>query len=113
MAGGKGGVSGTANVVPELVISVYNHWESGNLKEAEMAQMLMKPMLDAYQFSTLPSVYKEALHMMGMAVGPSRMPVGPLSEDQKDRLFAILTDYAIQKFIDKDTLKRVKAISGS
>jgi 4-hydroxy-tetrahydrodipicolinate synthase len=92
-AGGKGGVSGSANVLPELLVSIYEHWQSGHIEAAEAAQALLQPLSQVYRMATLPSVFKEAMNRMGLEAGPCRSPIGPLPAEASDELDRVLRHY--------------------
>lgn len=101
MAGGRGAIAATANVFPEAVVSIYEHWKAGRLKEAEEAQRVLRDLRGAFQLGTLPSVLKAVLNYIGVEAGPSRRPVAPLtpSADQEVRLM-------IERYENKGLLKR-------
>ncbi|MFC0330319.1 4-hydroxy-tetrahydrodipicolinate synthase [Paenibacillus sepulcri] len=92
-AGGKGGVSGSANVLPELLVSIYNLWQNGDEEAAEKAQALLAPLSQVYQKATLPSVFKEAMNRMGLEAGPCRSPIAPLNPDASAELDHVLGYY--------------------
>jgi len=46
----------------------------------------------AFTWGTFPVVIKEALDLIGMDGGPARMPVGPMSEAQRERLRCCLAN---------------------
>lgn len=92
-AGGKGGVSGSANVLPELMVSIYTHWQCNNIEAAEAAQSLLQPLSQVYRMATLPSVFKEAMNRMGLEAGPCRSPIGPLPAEASDELDRVLRYY--------------------
>jgi 4-hydroxy-tetrahydrodipicolinate synthase len=100
LAGGKGGVSGSANVLPELILSIYRHWQNGNAAEAERVQELLAPLSAVYQKATLPSVFKEAMNMMGLEAGPCRLPISPLAPDVRHELEQVLRQYRELGFVD-------------
>ncbi|MGG4035985.1 4-hydroxy-tetrahydrodipicolinate synthase [Paenibacillus cisolokensis] len=103
-AGGTGGVSGSANVVPELMISIYTHWKSGEREAAAKAQSLLAPLTEVYRKATLPSVFKEALNRIGLEAGPCRMPIAPLPPDVSEELDGVLGYYRERGYIhDKET----------
>lgn len=93
IAGGKGGVSGSANVVPELMLSIYNLWKQGDIEQAVKVQRDLRPLSAVYQKATLPSVFKEAMNMMGLEAGPSRPPVGPVPAEIREELYEVLLKY--------------------
>ena len=93
--GAKGAIAATANVVPALVVSIYELLKKGDLAGARKAQEALAPLRMAFTWGTFPVVIKEALDLLGMEGGPARMPVGPMSEAQRERLKVLLTEYQL------------------
>ncbi|MDF2964405.1 MAG: 4-hydroxy-tetrahydrodipicolinate synthase [Paenibacillus sp.] len=96
MAGGKGAIAATANLFPELVVSIYENWKQGKLEEAEAMQRKLRGIRGAFQWGTLPSVLKEAMNIAGLPAGPSRLPVGALAEPHLSTLQHLMEDYRKQ-----------------
>lgn len=92
MAGAKGSIAATANVCPELVVKIYDNVKAGRIDAAREAQEALAPLRLAFTWGTFPVVIKEALDLMGMEGGPCRMPVGPLTREQRERLRALLKE---------------------
>jgi len=88
--GTKGAIAATANVVPALVARIYNCVVAGDLEGAKQAQEALAPLRLAFTWGTFPVVIKEALNLMGMDAGPARRPVGPMSEEKREQLAAVL-----------------------
>lgn len=79
MAGGKGAIAATANIFPETVAGIYNHWQSGDFEAAEQSQRVLRDLRAAFALGTLPSVLKAVLDEIGLPAGPSRLPVAQLT----------------------------------
>lgn len=92
MYGAKGSIAATANVKPELVVSIYELFVAGDLDGAREAQEALAPLRMAFSWGTFPVVIKEALDLMGMEAGTSRAPVGPMSTDRREQLQEVLKD---------------------
>jgi 4-hydroxy-tetrahydrodipicolinate synthase len=93
MAGGRGGVSGSANVVPDLMTAIYTHWKNGELEQAREAQERLRPLSAVYKKATLPSVFKEAMNLLGLEAGPCRSPVLPPEPAVLNELRDVLQRY--------------------
>ncbi|MFC0215328.1 4-hydroxy-tetrahydrodipicolinate synthase [Paenibacillus chartarius] len=93
MAGGKGAIAATANVLPETVVAIYENWKSGRFHEAQQAQDLLKPLRAAMSWGTLPSVLKEAMNLIGLPAGPARLPVEAISEQTRQELVRLIRQY--------------------
>ncbi len=90
--GAQGAIAATANVAPRLVVSIYECFKAGDLAGAQRAQETLAPLRHAFAWGTFPVVIKEALDLMGIACGPARAPVGPLSAEQRERLKNVLRE---------------------
>jgi len=92
LSGAKGGIAATANVVPSLVVSIYECFKQGDLAGSRQAQEALAPLRMAFTWGTFPVVIKEALDLIGLEGGPGRAPVGPMSPAQHERLSNLLKE---------------------
>lgn len=99
--GGYGAVAATANVVPGLVVSIYNKFAAGDLKGALEAQYALAPLRLAFGLGTFPSVTKEAMNVLGVNSGSPVKPVSGLSPANLEKL----------RIIVEETLKRQEELS--
>ena len=90
--GAKGAIAATANVVPALVVSIYECFKQNDLKASLQAQEALAPLRMAFTWGTFPVVIKEALDLIGLEGGPSRAPVGPMTPSQRERLKNLLIE---------------------
>jgi len=90
--GGKAAIAATANVIPRLVVEIYESFIKGDLKRAKEAQYSLLPLRSAFSLGTFPVVIKEAMAMIGKPGGPAKSPVGPLSEENREKLRSALKD---------------------
>jgi 4-hydroxy-tetrahydrodipicolinate synthase len=88
--GAAGAVSASANVVPELVVSVYDAVSARDFIRGRELQRLLVPLRLAFDLGTFPAVIKEAMQMIGLPAGPVRRPVEPLGDEARIRLRDIL-----------------------
>lgn len=80
LLGGSGAVAGTANVIPHILVNLYNAFIKGNIEEARMWQDRIAPLRADGNLFTPPSVIKVQANIAGYSVGKSRMPI--LCDDQ-------------------------------
>lgn len=80
LAGGAGGISGLANVVPELIVSLYEHWNAGDMAGAARAQNSIRPLRACLRLGNPNSIIKRAANLAGHAVGPARRPASGADE---------------------------------
>jgi 4-hydroxy-tetrahydrodipicolinate synthase len=83
LMGGKGCMTATANVLPEILVEIYNNWEKKNI---DIAVNLQYTLLKAIRtMSTLPTPigFKLALETRGFNMGS---PKQPYSEDISSKI---------------------------
>ncbi|MCV4271450.1 4-hydroxy-tetrahydrodipicolinate synthase [Pseudomonas capsici] len=93
LAGGDGAIAATANAVPEVVMSIWNNFQSGNHEAARAAQEALRPLRDAFALGTMPVVLKTATQLLNVPVGPCRAPVQPLDAAALEKLQGLLAVY--------------------
>jgi 4-hydroxy-tetrahydrodipicolinate synthase len=72
--GGAGTVASSANIVPELVVEIYDKFMAGDLAGALEAQYRLAPMRMAYNLGSFPVVTKDYMRLLGFEVGESIRP---------------------------------------
>ncbi|MCF6298856.1 MAG: 4-hydroxy-tetrahydrodipicolinate synthase [Thiomicrorhabdus sp.] len=95
LAGGHGGISVTANIVPQQVHEVYAAALAG---DAEKAHQLDKPLQAIHRdifIESNPIPVKWALSKMGLMGGMIRMPLTPLSEACQPIVLKALQDAGV------------------
>lgn len=80
--GAVGGVAATGNVMPELVVELYDAFRAGDWERSRNAQAKVALLRGALGIGTFPSVLKGAMALIGEPVGPPRLPVAPLTPTQ-------------------------------
>jgi len=93
--GGKGAVAATANIVPQLVVKIYEEYQKGNYEEALKAQFQLAPLRMAFSLGSFPVVMKEGLNLLGIEVGSTFKPVKPLTEEAREKLREVLRDMQV------------------
>jgi 4-hydroxy-tetrahydrodipicolinate synthase len=73
--GGKGVISVTANIVPEMVKEMVFAYLEGNTEKAQKLHYKLLPLTDALFVETNPIPVKTALWHLGFEVGPLRLPL--------------------------------------
>lgn len=81
LAGGKGGVSGCANVFPHNMTAIYERWLAGDLSGAREAQERIRPFRDCFRYGNPNTIVKAAAAMLGQPVGRCRAPFNRLSDE--------------------------------
>ncbi len=94
--GAVGAIAATANVVPTLVVEIYNAYLDGDIQRALLAQKKLLPLRLAFDLGTFPMVVKEALNLIGIYVGAARSPISYLQEAEKNELKTILQNLGLR-----------------
>lgn len=81
LAGGAGGITAVANIYPEVMVSIYQHYEAGDLEQAKAAQDSIRPIRNCFRFGNPNTVTKTAVRLAGYPVGPCRRPFSYLSDE--------------------------------
>jgi len=84
--GGAGAVASSANVVPELVVEIYNKFMAGDLQGALEAQYRLAPMRMAYGLGSFPVVTKDYMRLLGFDVGEPVLPNTRCKPEQMEKL---------------------------
>ena len=85
-----GAVAATANVVPELVVGIYEAFMAGDHALALERQRKLAPLRYAFGLGPFPVTVKDALNLMGLPAGPCRAPIKSLTGAPREKLAAIL-----------------------
>lgn len=93
--GAKGGISGLANPLPELFVSMYKDYLSGDLEGAKRKQLLINDIRNTIKQFPSISALKVMLRLRGIDVGNVRPPLRDLSSDQEAVLKKILLDLGL------------------
>jgi 4-hydroxy-tetrahydrodipicolinate synthase len=88
--GVRGSVPATANIAPRLAVEIYEAVQRGDHAAAKAAQIKLSPVRISLMLGTAPGGVKAALALLGMPIGPSRSPVGPLPPDKLQKMRAAL-----------------------
>lgn len=84
MYGAAGCVASTANVVPELVVDIYDKFMAGDWPAAVEAQYKLAPLRLAYSLGSFPAATKDVARLVGMEAGRSLRPVHNAADETLD-----------------------------
>jgi 4-hydroxy-tetrahydrodipicolinate synthase len=90
--GARGAVPASANVAPALCVATYEAFRRGDVEAARQAQARLNPVRLSLALGTAPGGVKAALSMLGMGLGPSRAPVGPVAAERLPQLRSALAE---------------------
>ena len=80
-AGACGGVSGNANVFPEIVVSLYRAFSQGEYDAAHQQQRLLNQIVEILDFGENLSLFKRILGLRGLRGGAVRPPLLEAAEE--------------------------------
>jgi len=84
--GGRGVISVVADVAPRKMVAMVEAMLKGDLATARRIHYSLSPLADALFLETNPIPVKAATRMMGLAAGPLRLPLAPISEKNEKRV---------------------------
>ena len=93
--GFDGCVSGNANVVPELMVSLYNAVEGGDLKSARPIQQKINRVRALLGDGGNLSLFKGMLTRRGIPVGDVRPPLPAEPAESLERIWQELVEYSV------------------
>lgn len=96
--GGAGVVSVASHVIGNEMQEMINHFKNGQVQEAANAHRRLIPIMKALFAAPNPAPVKAALNINGVSVGGLRLPLLPLSEEEKNTLQAVLPASKIKIF---------------
>lgn len=88
--GGVGVISVVSNEAPELVVRLTRLLREGNYAEARKVHFQLLPLFRANFYETNPIPVKAALAMLGFVEEVYRLPMVPMSKENRDRLEQVL-----------------------
>lgn len=91
--GGKGGITAVANILPEMMVSIYQNWLKGDLTSAEAAQQGIQPIRNCFKYGNPNSIVKRAANLIGQPLGPCRKPFGMVSEETDKAILETINHY--------------------
>ncbi len=93
--GGKGVISVLSNICPQETHDIVAWFLDGNVADSRELQLKALPLVHALFCEVNPIPVKTALNLMGMEVGPLRLPMTPMEEANKMRLVQAMKDFGI------------------
>ena len=94
--GGLGVISVLSNVAPKQTHDIVMKFMEGDTREAARLQLEAIPLINALFCEVNPIPVKTAMNMMGMEVGPLRMPICEMEESNKETLAKAMKDYGLK-----------------
>ena len=95
--GAKGVISVLSNVAPKQTHDICATFAAGNVEKSRQLQFEALELVDALFCEVNPIPVKTALNLMGMEVGPLRMPLCEMEEANLNKLKTALKNYGLIK----------------
>lgn len=92
LAGGTGGIAGCANVFPEVMASIYNYFEAGDLDNARKAQDSIRSFRACFKYGNPNTIVKTAVNLLGYPVGRCRAPFNQVPAEGVEALLKVLKE---------------------
>lgn len=89
--GGRGIISVAANVIPKEMADITHLWLEGKTEESSNLQVRLFELMNALFLEVNPIPVKTAMNLLGMNVGPLRMPLCEMSAANLAKLKAALS----------------------
>ena len=93
--GGKGVISVLANVVPVQAVEICDKFFEGDLAGSAKLQLDLLPLIKALVLQTNPIPAKAALARMGMIEDRLRLPLTPMEEPHRSKLYERMTELGL------------------
>ena len=84
--GGSGVISVASNIVPDLVNGIYEHFCEGRPRLSCRLQLNLLPFINTLFSEVNPIPIKQMLNEEGFGVGIPRLPLVPMSEQNKEKM---------------------------
>jgi 4-hydroxy-tetrahydrodipicolinate synthase len=75
MVGAKGCITGTAGILPEVMVGIYNAWQKGDYEKSRELQFSILLLVRALFSVPFPLGFKMALEVRGFKMGPPQQPL--------------------------------------
>ena len=93
--GGLGVISVAANIAPRYMHDMVWNYLNGNIEEARKMQLDVIELVDALFCETNPIPVKHAMNLMGLGVGPFRMPLVSMQSDNLEKLKRAMINFGL------------------
>lgn len=93
--GGKGVISVLSNICPKIAHDIPSLYLEGKCKESAELQLKYLKLCNAMFMDVNPIPVKVAMNMMGMDVGPLRLPLCEMDDAKTEKLHKILAEYGL------------------
>lgn len=93
--GAKGVITVTANIAPSDMAALVDSIAAGKLDQAKALHYKLYPLFTALFYETNPIPVKEALAMLGKIQPELRLPLSPMSSENREKLGRVMKEYGL------------------
>ncbi len=93
--GGKGVISVLSNILPQVAHDIAQYALDGDFKKSAELQLKYLELCNAMFMDVNPIPVKVAMNMMGIDVGPLRLPLCEMSQSNNDKMKSVLKKYEL------------------
>ncbi|MBK8447142.1 MAG: dihydrodipicolinate synthase family protein [Micropruina sp.] len=90
--GASGAIASTGNIVPKLIVGIYDAFQAGDTAEALRLQSELTPLRNLVDVATFPVVLKEGLRAAGIDAGYCLAPARDLDERYRAELATVVAN---------------------
>lgn len=96
--GGKGVISVSANILPEIVHNMVMAFLNKDTDKARELQLKYNDLVNALFIEVNPVPVKEAMNFLGYGVGECRLPLGKMNEKNKEVLYEVIRKHGVSQW---------------
>jgi 4-hydroxy-tetrahydrodipicolinate synthase len=100
MMGGKGCMTATSGILPEIMMGIYEEWKKGNYAQAKELQYSVLVVIRAMFELPFPLGFKIALETRGFKMGPPKQPLSD-AEHHKVKTVKTTIEKIMRSFLEK------------
>ena len=95
MMGGKGCMTATSGVLPEIMVGIYNAWKHSDYDKARELQSIIPLFVRTMFALPLPLGFKVAMEIRGFQMGPPRQPLSDAEQFNYNIMLCFILAYKI------------------
>ena len=97
MMGASGAIAGLSNVIPDVIVGLYDALSKGDDERAKYLQDEIKVLGTVNKKATMPAVLKRSLELSGLInAGPARRPGIEVSQELDEEILSMLDHYEMR-----------------